>query len=175
MNKEVSKQAILTSVLITIWIFVVNVVTPLITTAPPWPMFFVTIFFAVLGNDPKNIKMIALSGGAGILIGFILMTVLGIVAPIFGILPSFLVLLFIALGTIIIGGNWFPLFLNNITFGYLTICAIDIPSIPDMFVSWILMFIIGGVIILGGVFLLGMLAAKICAKDVNSDEVKEIV
>lgn len=39
-----TKEEVITSIVILLWIFAVNLITPMITTAPAWPMFFVTIF-----------------------------------------------------------------------------------------------------------------------------------
>lgn len=162
MNKKVTKQALVTSIFILFWIFAINIVTPMITSAPAWPMFFVTIFFFVLGGDVKQIPSIFLSGFVGILLAFVVYSILGVIAPVLGVAGATALLIFIALAIIIVGGNWFPMFLNNITFGYLTVCAIDLTIIPERFAGWMLMLLIGGPIILGGALLLATLAGKIC-------------
>lgn len=158
--KKSTKQEVVTSVFIFLWIFLINVVTPIITTAPAWPMFFVTIFFFTLGGDVKQIPSIFLSGFVGISSALVLVKLLGVLAPVMGEVPAMTLLLFIVLALIIVGGNFFPLFFNNITFAYLTICGINMAMIEKSFTSWMLMFVIGGPIILGGAMAIFALVGK---------------
>lgn len=158
--RKPSKQELVTSIGIFIWILLVNIAAPLITSVPPWPMFFVTIFFFTLGGDPKNISMIFASGFVGLFSTFVLFKLLGVFAPTFGELPTTLVILTFILGLIIIGGCYFPICLNNITFAYLTIATINPEIIESHFVGWTLMFLIGGAIILGGALVIAVTIGK---------------
>lgn len=169
MNKDVSKQQVLASVFILIWIFIINVVTPLVTTLPAWPMFFVTIFFFILGGDLKNIKVVFLSGFVGITLTYLVFALVGVFAPIIGELPATAILLFLALGLIIVGGNWFPVCLNNIAFAYMTAATVDLTIInSSSTIGWLIMLFVGGAAILGGALGGVMLADKICNKEKKS-------
>lgn len=164
MLKKASKKEIVTSVGILFWIFLVNIVTPMVTSAPPWPMFFVTIFFFTLGGDVKQILSIFLSGLIGICISFIVIKLLGLLTPIIGGTAAMAILLFVVLALIIVGGSFFPLFFNNITFAYLTICTIDLAIIETSFINWLLMFLIGGAIILAGALVIAATVEKLFAE-----------
>lgn len=171
MFKKASKQQIVTSVITFLWIFAINIITPMITSAPAWPMFFVTIFFAVSGGNVKEIKSIILSGFVAICMLYLLNKILGVLSPVMGGTAALALLIFIVLALIIVGGNFFPLFLNNYTFGYLTIGTIDFSIIEERFVGWLLMFLIGGAIILGGVLAISILVGKAFSKTVASEAV----
>lgn len=82
-------------------------------------------------------------------------------------------LLFLVLALIIVGGSFFPLFFNNITFAYLTICTIDLTIIETSFMNWLLMFVIGGAIILAGAIVIAAVIGKLFVKkaDVIAGEV----
>ena len=173
MFKKASKQEVMTSVGILFWIFLVNIVTPMVTSAPPWPMFFVTIFFFTLGGDVKQISSIFLSGLVGIGSAFIVFKLLGVLTPILGGTAAMALLLFLVLALIIVGGSFFPLFFNNITFAYLTICTIDLTIIETSFMNWLLMLVIGGTIILAGAIVIAAAIGKLFVKkaDVIAGEV----
>ena len=167
MFKKASKQEIVTSIGMLIWIFLVNIVTPMITSAPPWPMFLVTIFFFTLGGDVKQIKTIFLSGIVGICMTYIVLQILIMITPIMGETAAMALLIFIVLALIIVGGNFFPVIFNNITFAFLTICTIDFAIIESSFMSWLLMFLIGGAIILTGALVIVTVIGKVFARKEN--------
>lgn len=145
---------VITSFVILLLIFAAFIVTPLITSLPAWPMFFVTIFFFIQGADPKKIASIFLGGAVGILIAFGLVMLLGVIAPSIGVVAATAILVFVALAIIILGGTVLPALLNNVTFAYLTVCAINLESIKSSTVGWLIMLIVGGGILLTTALLL---------------------
>lgn len=159
--KNINKLQFTTSIILLVWIFIINVATPFITAAPPWPMFFVCIFFFLEGAEPKSIPKILACGLIGIFSLLIAISLIPVVAPIFGLVPSALVILFVVLALIFVGGNFAPDYLNNITFAFLTVETIDFTAVKTMWMSWTLMLLIGGIIILAGVFASGKIAEKI--------------
>lgn len=164
MLKKGSKQEVVTSVFIFLWIFIINIGTPLVTSWPAWPMFFVTIFFFIMGGDIKKIPSIFLSGLVGIGSAFILIKLLGLLGPVIGETPATALLLGAVLALIIIGGNFAPGLFNNVAFAYLTVCGIDLTIIENRFVGWVVMHTIGGGIILSGALLIFMVVGKIFEK-----------
>lgn len=162
MLKKTSKQDIVTSLLILFWIFVLSIMTPIITIISPWPMFFVAIFFFMLGNNNnKQIISIFLSGIVGISSAFIFMKSLNILLPIIGETPAIVLSFITILTIIIIGGNFFPLFLNNIAFAYLTISMINMAIIIDSTLGRLLMLVVGGTIILTGIMIIYWIVNKL--------------
>lgn len=161
MFKKPSVQELVTLSMMLLWIFIINIVTPRIIKAPTWPMFFVTIFFFIFKGDKTQLLSIFLSGFVGICSAYILVFLINILNPILGVDLAIAAALFIILGLIIIGGGFCPLIFNNITFAYLTVCAIDVRIIESNFLSWTLMLVIGGMIIVSGAILIEILIEKV--------------
>ncbi|EEQ59168.1 hypothetical protein CBFG_02878 [Clostridiales bacterium 1_7_47FAA] len=150
MLRKASGQEVFVSSFVFLWIFIVNIVAPMVTSAPTWPMYFVTIFFFTMDADVKKISSIFLSGAMGILLAWILLKAIIIMGPVTGETAAVAVLLFIILGLVIVGGNYCPAVFNNITFAYLTIATINIELVEDYAIPWVLMLLIEGGIILTG-------------------------
>lgn len=163
MFKKAPKIQVISTLVIFLWIFIVNIAAVILVKVPTWPMFFVTIFFFLLQGDKKKIPTIFLSGIVGIGFAFLLYKGIVVFSPAMGTLGAVAVLLFVILGLIIVGGNYFPVIFSNITFAYLTIASIDLTVVEQNFLPWILMLIIGGAIILlgslGSLWLLGKIFA----------------
>lgn len=71
-----------TSVLLLVWIFIINIATPHITVIPQWPMYFICIFLE--GANPKALPKIFASTITGVVLllaGYLILTV---IAPIIG-------------------------------------------------------------------------------------------
>lgn len=151
--KKTNKESLITSTVILFWIFLVNVVAPMLTSVPTWPMYFVTIFFFTMGGDKKNIAMIFLSGALGIIFAYALIHIATALMPFTGEALAVPIILFIILALVIVGGEVLPIVFNNITFAYLTIATIDITKIDTLLTHWLLMLFIGGGIILCGALL----------------------
>jgi len=150
MFKKATKGELIITSLVFLWIFIVNVVAVIFAKVPTWPMYFVTIFFFAMEADKKKIPSIFMGGTAGILLALLLEKGIGALAPSVGAIPAVSIMLFIILGLIIVGGNYLPWVLNNITFAYMTIATINMEIIDKNIVNWILMLLIGGAIILVG-------------------------
>ncbi len=165
---KASKEQVMPSIFIFLWIFAINIFSAVcIPGMEPWPMYFVTIFFFVMGGDTKNISTIFGGALTGLILVGVLSKLLIVLTPIMGLLPTVIILLFVVLGLIIVGGNFCPILLNNITFAYLTITTIifDPELILSKVVSWTIMLLIGGGIILGGALLIFTLVQKSMSKN----------
>lgn len=165
---KAKKQQVITSVFIFLWILIVNLITPLITEIPAWPMFFVSIFFFVMGEDMKNIKPIFGGGITGIILMYVLSVVLLKMQPVLGEAMTMFILLTLILFLIIVGGNFVPTLFNNITFAFLTIGTINLDPvlIHDSCGGWLGMLVIGGIVILGGIFGIVGIVNKVMVKKV---------
>jgi hypothetical protein len=154
--KKATKPELIVTSCILLWIFIVNVAC-VILRVNSWPMFFVTIFFFLLGGDKKNIPTIFCGGALGLLLALLL--AVGLAA--FGEgLGAFAVIIFIELAIIILGGTVAPLFCNNIAFAYLTAATIHlgktvyngealVDPLQGLLMNFVVL-IVGGAIILGG-------------------------
>ncbi len=163
---KAKKEQVIPSIFVFLWILVINLITPLITVVPAWPMFLVSIFFFVMGEDLKNIKQIFGGGISGIILMYFLSIALLKLQPIWGKEITMFILLAFMLSLIIIGGNFLPIIFNNITFAFLTVGTINLDPvlIHNSCIGWLMMLIIGGTIILGGIFVIVSIVNKIMIK-----------
>lgn len=171
MFTKASKFQVIPSIFIFLWIFLINIVTTIFFQGiEAWPMYFVTIFFFAMGGDKKNIASIFGGGITGIIFTWALCRLLIRLTPLIGMLSALIIVLFIALSVIIIGGNFCPVLLNNITFAYLTITTIvfDPQMILGKIIPWMLVLCIGGSIILGGAMLIMTQIPKMMMKNLSS-------
>jgi hypothetical protein len=195
--KKSEKGTVLVTGAVFLWVFVVNIATvsfifPAIDTiltasgkfypnvyntfsTPTWPMFFVTILYFIMGNDPKKIPDILLGGLFGFLMTLLLFwatwQLMG-QSAVFrgepGLLEfkyAFIPVIFVILGLIIMGGTICPVVCNNAAFTYLIAGSISIgkffyaPNGIELYAREIgnnvLVFLIGG-----GIFLLGCIVIQ---------------
>lgn len=162
--KKPTKKDLVLTFLITLWVFAINIVAPIITSVPTWPMFFVTICFFMLNADVKQIPSIFLGGTVGILGGWCLLNGLLVLAPIIGEKMALAFLLFVILGIIIMGGTFCPMLFNNAAFAYLTIATLHIEDVATLTAKWLLMLFVGGAVILVGCVGIMIVVEKMYAK-----------
>lgn len=153
---------VITSSIIFLWIFIVNIFGGLFSPVPTWPMYFVTIFYFTMGADNKKIKNIFISALTGVCFAWVFFKGLAAFSPVIGTPAALIILLFVVLGLIIVGGCYFPICFNNVTFAYLTIATINMEIVSNMFLPWILMLLAGGGIILAGAIYAGKLSGNLC-------------
>ncbi|MDR2052264.1 MAG: hypothetical protein LBP80_02540 [Treponema sp.] len=150
-------------------------------STPTWPMFFVTIFYFIMGNTPKKSLDILCGGLFGLLMALFLFwatwQLMG-QSAVFrgepGLLEfkyAFIPVIFVILGVIIMGGTFCPLIFNNVAFGYLVAGSISLgkfyytPNGVELFAreigNYTLVFLIGGGIFLGGCILIQNVLIKL--------------
>lgn len=171
--KKTNKAELTITSCIFVWILIVNIIAGALGLVS-WPMFFVTIFFFTMGADPKNIPSIFIGGTIGLAFAYLLALGLDKLTPIIGLYATFLPLITIVLGVIIIGGTVWPVGFNNIAFAYLTVAAINIfeLKLSDILNNLVMLYV-GGGIILGGVVLMNMLGGKLVAKQEAKQKAEE--
>jgi hypothetical protein len=134
-----------------LWVFVVNIAAPiLVPQYPAWPMWVASIYYFTAGMTLKAAQEAFCGGLVGLIAAYALGAGFEVLAPSLGLLPVLVILLFIILGLIIVGGAYVPIALNNSAFLYLTIATIHLETIGTNFLPYILMLIVGGGILVGG-------------------------
>jgi uncharacterized membrane protein YozB (DUF420 family) len=143
-------------------------------STPTWPMFFVTILYFIMGNDPKRSAEIFLGGLFGFLTCLFLFWAIWQLmgqSAVFrgepGMLEfkyAFIPVIFVILALIIMGGTVCPLVCNNAALTYLIAGSISIgkfyytPNGLELYTREIgnnvLVFLIGGGIFLAGCILI---------------------
>ncbi|MDR1894123.1 MAG: hypothetical protein LBQ61_05435 [Spirochaetales bacterium] len=209
--KKPDSGTVLVTGAIFIWVFIVNVATvsfifPAIDavltaggkffpntynawSTPTWPMFFVTILYFIMGNDPKRSLEIFLGGTFGLLSCLFLFwatwQLMG-QSAVFrgepGLLSfpiAFIPVIFVILGVIILGGAWLPVIFNNAAFTYLIAGSISLgkffytPNGVELYFREIgnnfLVFLIGGgIFLLGCIYIQKALIAWLTAKAIKA-------
>jgi hypothetical protein len=209
--KKPDKGTLLVTGAVFLWVFVVNIscvsfifpaIDKILTaggkffpnvynsySTPTWPMFFVTILYFIMGNDPKRVPEIFCGGLFGLLMDLLLFwatwQLMG-QSAVFrgepGLLEfqyAFIPVIFVILGVIILGGSVCPLIFNNAAFAYFVAGSISIGKFyytPDGMQLYgrdignnFLVFIIGGGIFLAGCILIqGLLIKRLTAQAVKA-------
>ena len=138
-----NRHQVIVTTCVLIWIFIVNVAAIALGIAG-WPLYFVTIFFFALGADMKNVPSI-FAGGT-----------LGLIA---------------ALAVIILGGTVCPVACNNVAFAYLTVATVNFEEITPALIGYqMVVFWVGGAIILGGSLAAASIGNKIAAAGAPAPE-----
>ncbi|MDR3294871.1 MAG: DUF1097 family protein [Clostridiales Family XIII bacterium] len=128
MRKPNQTELILT-IAMTLVVFLFNILPPLFTGLPLWPMFLsVAFFFLIAHGDIKKIPSVLVSGVAGIAIAWGMFSGMEGLTPLLGERYALWICLGIALALIIVGGTALPFALNNITFAYLIMGAAELVS-----------------------------------------------
>lgn len=208
--KKPDKGTVLVTGAVFLWVFIVNIlcvsfIFPAIDTiltasgkfypnvyntfsTPTWPMFFVTILYFIMGNDPKRAPEIFFGGLFGFLMTLLLFwttwQLMG-QSAVFrgepGILEfkyAYIPVIFVILGLIIMGGTVCPVICNNASFAYLVASSISIgkfyyaPNGMELYAREIgnnvLVFLVGG-----GIFLIGcILIQKMLIKWLTAQAIK---
>ena len=159
--KKTNKNELIVTSVVCLWIFIVNVVAALLGLVG-WPMFFVPIFFFIQGADTKKIPSIFIGATLGLLASLLLVTGLGTLTPMIGLVPAFMILIGSILAVIIIGGIVGPIACNNVAFAYLTANTINLEAItPSTILNNLLVLFIGGGIMLAGALFASSIGKKI--------------
>jgi hypothetical protein len=194
--KKPDKGTVLVTGAVFLWVFIVNfscvsfifpAIDKILTASgkffpnvynsystPTWPMFFVTILYFIMGNNPKKSLEIFCGGLFGFLMALLLFwatwQLMG-QSAVFrgepGLLEfkyAFIPVIFVILALIIMGGTVCPLIFNNAAFTYLVAGSISIgkfyytPNGIELYAREIgnnvLVFLIGGGIFLAGCILI---------------------
>ena len=103
-----------------------------------------------MGAKKEMIPQIFIGGAAGLSFTVFFKWGMDRVGGFIGGYPALILLLFVILGCVILGGNFFPIVFNNITFAYFTVGCLELTDSMKRFPGWMGMFLLGGGIILAG-------------------------
>jgi hypothetical protein len=167
--KKPTKNELTVTLVVTVLVFLFNIIPNLIGDLHLWPMFFGSVFFFLLAHgDIKKIPYILTSGVVGILLTGLMYLGIGALTPVVGSPYATWICLGIVLVVVIIGGTALPFALNSIAFGFIVMTSAELSAgmkiaalsnaasynIMAHCLEWILYLVIGGGImclICGGV------------------------
>lgn len=165
-----SRHQFIVTTCVLIWIFIVNVAA-IALGVTGWPLYFVTIFFFALGADKKNIPSIFAGGTLGLIAALGLHAGTFGLAPSLGLLGAFSISIAIVLAVIILGGTVCPVACNNVAFAYLTVATVNFEAITPALIGYqMVVFWVGGAIILGGSLVAAGIGAKIAGAGAHVPE-----
>lgn len=165
-----NRHQLIVTASVLIWIFIVNVAA-IALGVTGWPLYFVTIFFFALGADMKNVPSIFAGGTLGLIAALGLHAGTFGLAPSLGLLGAFSISIAIVLAVIILGGTVCPVACNNVAFAYLTVATVNFEAITPAVIGYqMVVFWVGGAIILGGSLAAASIGNKIAAAGAPAPE-----
>ena len=165
-----NRHQVIVTTCVLIWIFIVNVAA-IALGVTGWPLYFVTIFFFALGADMKNVPSLFAGGTLGLIAALGLHAGTFGLAPSLGLLGAFSVSIAIVLAVIILGGTVCPVACNNVAFAYLTVATVNFEAITPAVIGYqMVVFWVGGAIILGGSLAAASIGNKIAAAGAPAPE-----
>ena len=163
MNEEINKRFMTyLRIGILIWVLVMNSIIHLSGFEYGWLIFIGNIFFFTLPGDDLKEKLATVTCGGlvGILITYVLLFGIVALTPIIGEFLGFMIPLAIGMVILINCHPLAPIFFNNVGFAYLICCTMNVEKFAANFSTYLLTFLIGGLI-----FTLGCIAMmKPCMK-----------
>lgn len=132
--------------LLFLWIIVANVILLLLKIPYSYLIFMGNIMmFTMAGDDfVYKLKSVTLGGLVGMLLTYLVSLGIAKASPILGAFPAFLLGLAIGVFILIYLHPKAPMFLNNVGFLYLTICAANSEAFMSDFPKFLLVFLVGG-------------------------------
>jgi|GEM_PF-6753881 len=174
MNKDllkgITRTHMLMTLLFTVFLIVSFVSFHKLHIIDTWPAMFAIFYFFIF--EFKKEKIITIFAGAfvGLLIGLALPSAMGCLVPIFGAENSLYLFVGIAIFFVILLGPVAPALFNPITFTYAYLSVINAKSIPSNWLNWLLLMIVGGGILVGGIYGLNCLLRKLGNSNVAETE-----
>ncbi|MEJ8553370.1 hypothetical protein [Tepidibacter sp. Z1-5] len=159
-NAKITKAHLKLTTLIVTWLVICNVIFEQLHIHDAWPAFFISVFFFAYELDTKRLKEIFIGAASGLVLGYSIPIVLGILAPIFGPQIAFNMYLAMVLFFIMATKPIAHTALNSITFAYGTLCLMNITEITDHVVEWGLIMVFGGLLLIGGIIGIVKILAK---------------
>lgn len=151
------------------WVIVLNIIIIMLQIPGGWTLFFANIFFFEMGADVKKLKTIFWGGSTGLACAWILAMTEGVLGPVIGGLPALFIVLALIIYIIIVLGPIVPSCFNNVAFAFLTISTINMQQVASGTLSYLIVFIIGGVIMIGGCILILKLFEKVAEKGAEAE------
>ena len=151
--KKMSKGEVVLLSSIAAWVMVVNLTLIVLGIGHGWTVFFANIFFFLLGADIRRWKELLFGGLFGLFAAWLLVVSMGILAPALGALPAVAIPLTLIVFFMIVCGPVLPWICNNVAFGFLTIATINMETLVENTLPSMLVFVIGGTVMVGGSYL----------------------
>jgi len=141
------------------WIVAVALIGLALGFRELWPPFFCAVLFTVCQKDSRQIPHIIIGGFTGVWMAYGIICAVGALTPWLGHLPATGIVLLIGLYLILCGGMLLPLFINLNTFVFLAV-ALSVHLTEPPIKSSILLVTGGGILLVGEVVLLNLLARR---------------
>lgn len=162
---KLDKQTAIPLILIALWIVVCNAVIIGMGIHHGWTLFIACMFFFVLQGDTKTkLKEIFIGGLVGLASSWLFLMAAVALTPGLGHLMGAMVPLTVVIMALIVLHPVAPSVFNNVAFTYLIISTINIEEVPANTFAYMVTFVIGGSVIIGGAYLIIHLLTKAAMK-----------
>jgi hypothetical protein len=119
---------------------------------PGWPAYLAWVLFFIEHMNPKQVAPILIGAAVGLVLILLAGPVIGALTPLLGQWAK-LVYVLAVVYSIFAFGEMIPLVLNNYTFMFITVAAVALAAPSPNPVTWLLMAVIGGGMLIGATLL----------------------
>lgn len=151
-TNKITKQHFIQTILFAAWLTLCNIIFTEMHIHHTWPAFFICIFYFAFGLNPARVKEIYAGSISGLVFGFLLIPYLGAVSPVLGGAMALHSFIFLVLFIILMLGPVAHTYVNPISFTYALMCLIHVNEIQESIFEWGVMTVIGGSLIIGGIY-----------------------
>lgn len=148
-KKGISKQRIITGLIVAIWLSITLFILELFGIHSGWPAFLTLMFFTLSGGKTDSLKSIFIGGTVGLLVARLLVVGVELLMTIgIGMQAGIFIMVFIAVFLLIVLEDLSHTLFNSYSFAYFTIALIPTEQAT---LEWLLVLYLGGALFVGGV------------------------
>ncbi|PAB61186.1 hypothetical protein CCE28_01805 [Anaeromicrobium sediminis] len=152
MPKGITKEHLITTTLMVVWLVICTVILTKLHIHDKWPAFLAVIFFFNVHFDTSSLKTIFGAGAMGLSIGYTMPIILSVLAPIVGGEIAFYMLIGIVLFVIIGLGPIARFLFNPVTFTYALLALLHLKEVPAHTFQWLGIHFLGGALCISGIY-----------------------
>ncbi|MDD2556227.1 MAG: DUF1097 family protein [Syntrophaceticus sp.] len=142
------KETVIAGLIVGVWLVLTLIILSQFGISQGWPAFLTLLFFFESGTKTENLKNIFVGAAVGLLLAAVMPSSASVLAPVLGMEPALLLVVFVIVFLIIALGDVAHLFFNNYAFAYFTV-ALIFPQQATL--EWLAVLILGGIFFTGGI------------------------
>jgi hypothetical protein len=142
------KETVIAGIIVGVWLVLTLIILSQFGISQGWPAFLTLLFFFESGTKTENLKNIFVGAAVGILLAAVMPSSASVLAPVLGMEPALLLVVFVIVFLIIALGDVAHMFFNNYAFAYFTV-ALIFPQQATL--EWLAVLILGGIFFTGGI------------------------
>jgi len=163
-GKKITRQDIIPLICIAAWVVILNAIIFIYQIPHTWTMFMAVVLFFLMGANKKCLPEIFIGGLVGMGSTWLLIMAATALTPIVGPLAGFVIPLAIIVFAVIILNPFVPVVFNNVAFAFLIISAINLDKVLANTLPYMVVFLIGGAVVIGGCMIMLRIITAIATK-----------